>query len=199
MPAPALPKLSQVADRWHLLRNLQDALKGTVDRHHADVRAAAQARVADKPEPLSGQASAAPQPAEQAAASVSPLRTERQQERRHRREQLYDEVLELHGQGLSRRTIADRLGVHRSTVQRFVAAGSFPERAGRRSARRTDRFGEYLKERWAAGCQNAMQLYAELQARGFDGSYYSVRRQLAQWRSAVPPSGEGPSHKRFPR
>ena len=43
-----------------------------------------------------------------------------------------------------------------------------------------------------------MQLYGELQARGYSGSYYSVRRQLAQWRSALPPSGEGPVPKPVP-
>jgi hypothetical protein len=110
----------------------------------------------------------------------------------------YDEVLALHGEGISQRVIANRLGIHRSTVRRFVEAGSFPERAERPSARRTDGFADYLKERWAAGCQNAMQLYGELQARGYSGSYYSVRRQLAPWRSALPPSGEGPVPKPVP-
>ena len=95
------------------------------------------------------------------------------------------------GEGISQRGIAERRGVHRRTVRHFVEAASFPERAGRRAARRTDCFANYLKERWAAGCRNAMQLYGELQARGYDGSYYSVRRQLAQWRSALPPGHEG--------
>jgi transposase len=183
------PQAVQVADRWHLLRNLQDALKGTVDRHHAEIRAAARAVVADPTTPPPGQAGGPP-PSVPSAAPTSVPRTERQQERRQRRQQLYDEVLELQGKGNSQRVIAERLGVHRSTVRRFVEAGCFPERAGRRSARRTDGFANYLKERWAAGCQNAMQLYAELQARGYSGSYYSVRRQVAQWRSVHPPGDE---------
>jgi transposase len=54
-----VPQATQVADRWHLLRNLQDALKGTVDRHHADIRAAAQAVIADQPTPLAGHDGAA--------------------------------------------------------------------------------------------------------------------------------------------
>jgi hypothetical protein len=83
-------------------------------------------------------------------------------------------VLALHREGISQRVIADRLGVHRSPVWRFVGSGAFPERASRRSARRTDGFIDSLKDRWAAGCRNAMRLYAELQARGYSGSYYSV-------------------------
>jgi transposase len=75
---------------------------------------------------------------------------------------------------------------------------SFPERASRPSVRRTDGFAAYLKERWTAGCQNATQLYAELQARGFTGSYHSVRRQLAAWRSALPGASEEPLPRTVP-
>ena len=35
------PKAIQVADRWHLLRNLGDALQAVVERHRKAVRAAA--------------------------------------------------------------------------------------------------------------------------------------------------------------
>jgi transposase len=191
------PQAVQVADRWHLLRNLQDALKGTVDRHHVEIRAAAGAVVADPTTPAPGQTDVPPPSAPSPAPAAAP-RTQRQQERRRRREQLFDKVLELHGEGVSQRVIADRLGVHRSTVRRFVDAGSFPERASRQSARRTDPFADYLKERWAEGCQNARQLYAELQSRGYGGSYYSVRRQLAQWRSTLPLGGERQAPRPIP-
>jgi transposase len=55
-----------------------------------------------------------------------------------------------------------------------------------------------LKRRWSEGCHNAALLFQELQALGFIGSYYMVRRQLAVWRKAElttssqptgPPSG----------
>jgi transposase len=185
------PQAVQVADRWHLLRNLRDALKGTVDRHHADVRAAAQEAVPVQgvvpPTKASAVADHPPAP----TAPPPSARTERQLVCRQRREQLYEQVLVLHGQGLSRRAIADRLGIYRSTVKRFVEAGTFPERASRRYVRRTDRFAEHLNQRWAEGCRNAAVLFEELKARGFSGSYYSVRRQLAAWRKADPGSEEG--------
>ena len=180
------PQAIQVADRWHLLRNLSDALKGTVDRHHAEVATAAQeGAIATVPGP--GRDAAA-NTAAAAAPRVLPG-AERQKVRRQRRQQRYEQVLELNRQGLSHRAIADRLGMHRSTVRRFVGAGTFPERAGRRYGRRTDPFADYLKQRWDEGCRNAAQLFAELQARGFQGSYYAVRRQLAPWRRAAPPGG----------
>ena len=35
------PDAIQVSDRWHLLRNLGDAVRAVVDRHHGELRRAA--------------------------------------------------------------------------------------------------------------------------------------------------------------
>lgn len=185
------PQAVQIADRWHLLKNLRDALKGAVDRHHVDVQAAAQAAISGPQvvPPANAAATAGELPAP--VAPPPSARAERQQVRRQRRERLYDQVQALHREGLSGRAIAEQLGIHRSTVKRFVEAGTFPGRAGRRYARRTDRFADHLKRRRAEGCRNAAQLFEELKAQGFGGSYYSVRRQLAAWRRADPGAGEG--------
>jgi hypothetical protein len=40
------PEAVQVADRWHLLRNLGDALTSVFDRHHRAIRAAAKVATA---------------------------------------------------------------------------------------------------------------------------------------------------------
>jgi transposase len=183
------PQAVQVADRWHLLRNLRDALKGTADRHHADVQAAAQGVDLPSPEPAPIRPGAESQPPP--APSVPPQAAESHQAGRSRREATYEEVLELHQQGISRRRIAAHLGLDRSTVRRYLEAGSFPKRGGRRYPRRTDSFADYLKQRWAEGCRNAAQLFAELRARGFNGSYYAVRRQLACWRKTEPGTAAG--------
>ena len=42
---PALRMLIQVSDRWHLLRNLNDALARAFDRHHRDLHAATTAAI----------------------------------------------------------------------------------------------------------------------------------------------------------
>lgn len=185
------PQAVQVADRWHLLRNLRDALKGTADRHHAAVQAAAEEMGTPPQELPATQSSTRAEPRPVAATDSSPQAAEPQPAGRSRREATYEQVLELHQQGLSCRTIACRLGLDRGTVRRYLNAGAFPERAGRRYARRTDRFAYHLKQRWAEGCRNAAQLFGELQARGFDGSYYAVRRQLACWRKAEPQTAAG--------
>lgn len=182
------PQATQVADRWHLLRNLLDALKGTVDRHQADIRAAVD--LVDRPEQPhdAGGGPAAADPATAAARVAGP---EQRQARRAQRLACYEQVRALHNQGLSRRQIAEYLRIDRSTVRRFMNTDTFPERAGRRGHRSTDRFVEHLTQRWANGCRNAAQLFVELQTRGFSGSYYAVRRQLARWRGAAPASATG--------
>lgn len=45
-----------------------------------------------------------------------------------------------------------------------------------------DKFDEYIRQRWAAGCRNARQLYRELCNKGYRGSDLTVRRHVQQWR-----------------
>ena len=45
------PEAVQVSDRWHLLRNLGDAVRAVVDRHHGDLHRAAKAMAELTPTP----------------------------------------------------------------------------------------------------------------------------------------------------
>jgi transposase len=159
------PQATQVADRWHLLRNLLDALKGTVDRHHTDVKNAAHELASERSAAATSEVlpSTVGDPvAHPAASTVQPRLPEEQQVRRARRVERYEQVQELHRQGLSKRQVARRLGLHRDTVARLVDAVEFPERALRNCRRRTDQFAEHLQRRWAEGRRNAAALFEEL-------------------------------------
>jgi transposase len=179
------PRAVQVADRWHLLRNLSDAVRGVVDRLSGKIRRL----VESIPRPDSSTMPAAtrtdivpccqPVPVEPAKPTRYRLQ---QQERRQRRLERYRQVRELHQQGVSFRAIGRRLGINRATARRLAQAESLPERAPRLVSRRTDAAVEYLRSRWQEGCHNAAQLFEELKTRGFAGSYHSVRRRVARWR-----------------
>jgi transposase len=174
------PQAVQVADRWHLLVNVREALTRVVDRHHAKVLEAAKAVAASQEAEHVAvglpQATPAPEP-------VLPSRAVAQsQHRRARRLERYQRVLELDGQGVSLRAIARRMGMHRGTVRRWLRTGSFPERARRHATSRTDPFVDYLRRRWDEGCHNAARLTEEIRALGFRGSYLMVRRRVAGWR-----------------
>jgi transposase len=169
------PAAVQVADRWHILKNLREALERTLDRQRSVIAALALPPLdtpSHRPDseaiPLTGLF-----PAQRSRGEIAA-----QEGRRQQRLARYQQVQALHAQGMSSRAIAEQLGLARGTVRRFLHAGSFPERArARRSASLLDPYLPYLERRWREGCQNALQLGRELQAQGYTGS----RKLLAVW------------------
>ncbi len=176
--AAGAPGAQQVADRWHLLHNVREALIRLLDRRHVALRDTARAvarRSAPRAPPAALSEMVSPNP---------PVLSPTQQlshARRARRLQRYHRVRELHQQGLSQRAIARQLGLDRETVARFIHAETFPERGIRPYPTAVDAFATYLQQRWVEGCRNAVQLTRELAARGFRGSYCAVRRYLNRW------------------
>ncbi len=162
------PQAEQVADRFHLRKNATDALQRVLTRHHAALRQAAE------PDRLP-ETDAEPVPG-------SGLRSG-QQACRARRVARYEEVVRLHAQGASGRTIAARVGVSLRTVRRWLQVDHFPERQ-RRSERpgQLAPFAADLRDRWAQGCHNARWLWGELRERGFAGGYSSVAHYVSAWR-----------------
>jgi hypothetical protein len=45
----------------------------------------------------------------------------------------------------------------------------------------------YLRERWASGAHNGLQLFREIKDRGYTGSRALLGRLIAQWRTELPP------------
>jgi transposase len=173
--ASGAPQAMQVADRFHLIHNLHDALKRTLDRHHSDLREAAKIAASSLPtEPTP----VAPPP------SAAPAGPVIQEPAPSRRLELYTRVRELHEQGRSQRQIAKQLGIDRETVSRFVNADEFPRRATRTRIKPIDRHADYLAQRWREGCHNARILTRQLKSQGFTGSYHTVRRFVSQWQAA---------------
>jgi len=177
------PNALHVADRWHLLKNISEALERIIVRHYQDVRLAAQ-RVAPPLPPPDRVEKDVPQIVPPTASEYVRSRPER--ERRQRlhavRKEKYDRVKELQRQGLTIIRISKHLGLHYGMVADFYRAAEYPaiKRGKRRSA--ADKFDAYLRERWAAGCDNARQLYREVYERGFSGREITIRRHVQLWR-----------------
>jgi transposase len=193
------PRAVQVADRWHLLRNLSEVLERFLLRHHAALREAAKAT----PEPVAPTAGAETEahtdrPADLGREAAT-SRTGAQRESAHRRERRlarYTAVVALHEQGASLRALSERVGISRMTARKYVRAGGFPERATRETALGAHTpHGAYLRERWSEGCANAAQLFRELRARGFEGSAGAVRRLVGSWRETPARRGRPPRHR----
>ena len=67
-----------------------------------------------------------------------------QRARREERLARYEQVIALRKQGMSHAAIANRVGIGASTVQSWLAAGTFPERKPREQASQLDRYLPYL-------------------------------------------------------
>jgi transposase len=114
------PQAIQVADRFHLWKNLCEATQKTVAAHHQCLRAAAAQTAPAEPEP-------AP-PLPEAEPAAPPGRTRRLAERTRTR---YAEVQECLVRGLSRATGARELNLDIQTVRRFANATCVEELLGK--------------------------------------------------------------------
>jgi transposase len=173
------PEAVQVADRWHLFKNLGDVLERVMTREHRRLRDAA-AQVAET-RPTD------PPPEHELT------RAEREKrERRARRVQRYETVQELKAKGLSVSAIARATGLTWITAKKLASAPSFPERVVRRPGPvSVIPYDAHLRKRWEVGCRNAEQLWRELREMGYQGSDQTVRRYIASWRWADPPLPTG--------
>jgi transposase len=191
--ARGAPDATQTADRWHLLRNSSEALRGVLEQHHRDLREAA--RMAALPlEPPAPEETTVREP----AASPEPEPRLRASERRSRaaqarRDARFADAVRLREQGLSLRAVARTLGVERETVRRWLRAGHAPTwRHADGGTSILDPHRAWLEERWQAGCRNTAALWRELKARGFPGQYSTVRAWGTRRRRqdpAVEPAG----------
>ncbi len=192
------PDAVQVADRWHLLKNLGEALERLLQRHHPALTEAAhtltqQGRAAAF-EAIGANLSDALPVRSVAAEATLPRLNRMQLDQQHRRDHRlarYEAVLDLHRQGLGVRAIARQLHIGRRVVRQYLAAPSFPERAPNRPRRTLlAPYEPYLRMRWEAGCQNAAALWRELRAQGFTGTESFVRQQVRRWRFTLGQPGK---------
>lgn len=182
------PDAVQVVDRWHLLKNLREALKRSAERFSQEIQQAADEvswsqRTPEPVPPAVAEIITAEQvPAALPTGVASDAPPSRREIRRLRRHERYQRVHELHAQGKSQRSIARILHMDRGTVGRFLRAATFPERVARSVPRDTDAYVEYLRQRWSEGCHNAQTLMREISEQGYRGSYDAVKRRVAAWR-----------------
>jgi len=114
--AAGAPQARQCADRFHLLKNLGEALEGVLARHLAAHRA--RMTRDEGPTPL--------QPAQpRHPPKASPKEAQLSQAKREERLACYQQVVALRKLGLSQTAIADRVGVGHATVSRWLAHDTF--------------------------------------------------------------------------
>ncbi|WP_081506046.1 ISL3 family transposase [Azospirillum lipoferum] len=177
-----VPTAVQVADRWHLLHNLTDALREVLTGHHRDLRAAANLAVAPVDE--TGQEVHAPQPDK--SGKPSTRREQRSVVIQAARQARFEEVVALDTRGWSQTRIAQALGLDRKTVRVWLRSGQPPPWRQPAKGSQLDPFRDHLRRRWDEGCHNAARLWREIKALGFTGQRTAVREWARPLRQVVP-------------
>jgi transposase len=201
----AAPDAKQVADRWHLLKNVREMLDRFFERHRAAIQVASGALT----QPLGPAAEQAPcQPGQeepmqqlasqegekQEAAAVTAgggptaaqVPPQAQQAGGKQRLERYREARERHGQGQSIRRIAQEMGLSRKAVRRYLRQDHCPDwRPGQPRRTQLDRHQEWIDGQLQAGRDNATELHQELTGRGYEGGYDAVRRFVTRRLAAL--------------
>jgi transposase len=160
------PLALQIADRFHVLRNLSEAAERALQPYRNTLK---QIHLVSAP-----------------TAPASPLLLHTRPDRQRRRlraqtvvRERYEAVQKLLQEGKSQTEIAKRLQLNWKTVARYAHAETFPERPqhaaqpGILAAYET-----YLRTRFLEGEPNRVQLFREIVAQGYTGSRMTVTRFL---------------------
>ena len=156
----AAPHAVQVADRFHLLKNLRDVVL-RVFKQHTEVLYLV------------------PTPAAHFQ-KLTNLRLDRRASKERMREQAYKLFRSIHAlskKGMKNAQISRTLGIHRHTVEKYLAFKAPPQR--RHFTKKVSAiapYEDYILKRWKEGCHNAMQIHREISEQGYPGAYQNVVR-----------------------
>ncbi len=174
------PQALQVADLWHIGKNLADSVQTLLARCRAEIRRALQGQAVPEQE----REEIEPMPEEERRPPRSRSVKLAQEGRRAQKLDRYTQVVELHHQGLRAADIASGVGIGERTVHRWLRNGSFPEaRRRRRRPSCIDPYERYVLNWWQEGNRNGAQLYRELTAQGYKGSSRAMYSYLATLRT----------------
>jgi transposase len=166
------PQAIQVADRFHVCKNLTEATQLLLARCQAEI--AASRKMEEPAQNESGQPVISIEewrPKEPAQVQKARLT------RRAGRKARYEQAMEGLSQGLTTKEVACQLGMSERTVQKWKASGTFPEAKKRRKKRSDfDAFAPYVLKRWQQGERNGLTLWREIQKQGYTGSERTVYR-----------------------
>ena len=183
----AAPQATQTADRFHIFKNLTEAVERTLALCRTEIRQGALDALSEEEkkaiEPLS-------LPTEFVSVEnwkpvLDPCQERERLSRHAQRQDRYAQVMALREQGMGNTEIARRVGLTARTLQNWQKKG-FPE-AGRRRKRPStfDPYAHYVLSRWEQGCTNGLQIYREIKELGYPGSEKAMYRFLTSLRKKV--------------
>jgi transposase len=203
------PTVIQVADRFHLVKNLQEHLKTMFERKNACLLVPLPGTPSQQ---LLSQNQLATQPQAEAETekellqtAQTPISTPTTSQSINRKEYYFEQIKMLAEAGLTQRGIARELKISRQSVKKYLNASTVPRytpRAARPS--KLDPYKPYLAARWEQGVTKTLTLFREIEERGYEGSWGLLAGYLVKYRQEHPvpkpaqptvgrPSGSGSS------
>jgi transposase len=170
------PDAIQVADRFHLLQNLEETLERFFKEH---VHALQQVEKAQ----FQTSSDAVPPTLEFPLDAQSPKALNRTQ-----RLEKYEQTHALRKQGYRVKDIAHHLGIGLRTVYTYLSAATFPERQPtiRQQGSGLEAYKPYLQQQWRLGNRQTKALFQDIQQQGYKGSYPTLARFTQRLRQLEP-------------
>jgi transposase len=153
------PEAVQVADRFHLVRSLRDAIEKELAVHRQELRISLPSQV---PPPAKSEGEEEANPI-RVCASVEAHRRATVQQRRQEKLELFQRIHQMKAVGMKVSEISRRLEIHRKRVDKWIR---FKEL--RQPSQMQPRVGsvgffpEYLRQRWEQGCHHGHEPLAEI-------------------------------------
>jgi transposase len=182
------PDAIQVADRFHLIQNLRQAVERALAVQRPHLRLTAGAAVV----PPSFQIK------EGRRMVVRSTVTQKAAEAVHQRWQekleLFHAVKNMQAAGMRVKEMAEHLGVNRRRLDKWARLEELPERS-RMQPRpgMVEWFRHYLRHRWEQGCRHGRTLLAEIRQLGYTGGHSQLAKLLSPWRQAPVESDPRPT------
>jgi transposase len=178
--ARGAPQAKQIADRWHVAKNLGDAVEDYLKRKRIripDVEPPGQSSRLDRGSSVENVHG----PAEQMR------KVQMNEQYKDQRQELWEQVQTLHEQGYGVRTIGKLLGLARNTVRRYLKMEEGWHVAARPKRRSLlDLYRDYLLMRWLQGEHNGNQLTREIRSQGYRGCDTLARDYTTYLRKTYP-------------
>lgn len=167
------PNAVQIADRWHLLKNLGEYLERLLLRHHSLWRGKINEPLLPLPEVQ------ATKPTSSVKELLTNVLRPEVAARHQARAEVYNQVFELFKQSIPIEQIAASVGKSTRTIIRWIKEGECRPRTRNRKSE-LDRYWSFIKDWQINEDNNVRRLWQELQKRGYQGCSMTVRRYLGR-------------------
>ena len=169
------PQAIEAADRFHLVKNLAEAVEKALAPCRSELQKGLKAKEAAKADVL-----------EESLLSLVTFDGQPYSAHQTERYDRYQQAMALRKQGMNIKEIAKRVGLGRRTIQRWISEGTYVETTYHHPHRsRFDAYAPYVTQRWNGGCQNIQQIWREVQAMGYPHSDRALRAHLEPLRGRV--------------